>query len=74
MVGIEPTTYGLRNRCSTTELHWLKSGMCHQEITMLYSKEEASSFVAGLKTFDRALAQRRLSALRAGEQFDADDG
>jgi hypothetical protein len=22
MVGIEPTTYGLRNRCSTTELHW----------------------------------------------------
>ena len=25
MVGIEPTTYGLRNRCSTTELHWLKA-------------------------------------------------
>ena len=23
MVGVEPTTYGLRNRCSTTELHWL---------------------------------------------------
>ena len=23
MVGIEPTTDGLRNRCSTTELHWL---------------------------------------------------
>src|SRR6266536_3312240 len=23
VVGIEPTTYGLRNRCSTTELHWL---------------------------------------------------
>jgi hypothetical protein len=23
MVGIEPTTYGLRNRCSTAELHWL---------------------------------------------------
>lgn len=22
MVGIEPTTDGLRNRCSTTELHW----------------------------------------------------
>jgi hypothetical protein len=21
-VGIEPTTYGLRNRCSTTELRW----------------------------------------------------
>ncbi|MFM1770651.1 MAG: hypothetical protein RJA22_3180 [Verrucomicrobiota bacterium] len=21
-MGIEPTTYGLRNRCSTTELHW----------------------------------------------------
>ena len=26
MVGIEPTTYGLRNRCSTTELHWLTTG------------------------------------------------
>ena len=24
MVGIEPTTDGLRNRCSTTELHWLQ--------------------------------------------------
>ena len=23
MTGIEPATYGLRNRCSTTELHWL---------------------------------------------------
>ena len=23
VVGIEPTTYGLRNRCSATELHWL---------------------------------------------------
>ena len=24
VVGIEPTTYGLRNRCSATELHRLK--------------------------------------------------
>ncbi len=24
-VGIEPTTYGLRNRCSATELLWLPS-------------------------------------------------
>ena len=24
MAGIEPATDGLRNRCSTTELHWLK--------------------------------------------------
>jgi hypothetical protein len=23
MAGIEPATDGLRNRCSTTELHWL---------------------------------------------------
>ena len=22
VVGLEPTTYGLRNRCSTTELYW----------------------------------------------------
>jgi hypothetical protein len=26
VVGIEPTTYGLRNRCSTTELHWHPDG------------------------------------------------
>jgi hypothetical protein len=25
MTGIEPATYGLRNRCSTTELHWRPS-------------------------------------------------
>jgi len=25
MAGIEPATDGLRNRCSTTELHWLPS-------------------------------------------------
>ena len=36
----------LRNRCSTTELHWPKSGMCHREITMFYLRREASSFVA----------------------------
>ena len=23
VVGVEPTTYGLQNRCSTTELNWL---------------------------------------------------
>ncbi len=27
MVRIELTTYGLRNRCSTTELHWLAEGV-----------------------------------------------
>jgi hypothetical protein len=26
VVGVEPTTYGLRNRCSATELHWRGSG------------------------------------------------
>ncbi len=26
MVRIELTTYGLRNRCSTTELHWRRDG------------------------------------------------
>ena len=25
MAGIEPATDGLRNRCSTAELHWLES-------------------------------------------------
>ncbi len=28
-MGIEPTTYGLRNRCSTTELHWLNHLICN---------------------------------------------
>ena len=27
MAGIEPATDGLRNRCSTTELHWLALAM-----------------------------------------------
>ena len=26
MAGIEPATDGLRNRCSTTELHWRPTG------------------------------------------------
>ena len=31
MAGIEPATDGLRNRCSTTELHWRpKSGSQHR--------------------------------------------
>jgi hypothetical protein len=31
MAGIEPATDGLRNRCSTTELHWqLKLNKLHQ--------------------------------------------
>src|SRR5688572_27386400 len=25
-VGVEPTTYGLQNRCSTTELSWRRGG------------------------------------------------
>ena len=25
MVGFEPTTYGLQNRCSAVELHWRNS-------------------------------------------------
>ncbi len=27
VVGVEPTTYGLQNRCSTTELNWLFYGV-----------------------------------------------
>jgi hypothetical protein len=35
MAGIEPATDGLRNRCSTAELHWLPN----RELTSLNSAE-----------------------------------
>ena len=36
MAGIEPATDGLRNRCSTTELHWLLALKIHC-ILLLFS-------------------------------------
>ena len=33
VVGVEPTTYGLQNRCSTTELNWLKLTL-HRSLTV----------------------------------------
>ncbi len=47
MGGIEPPTYGLRNRCSTAELHWLN----HLEISGLPAsaglKSGRATFAAG---------------------------
>ena len=62
MVGVEPTTYGLRNRCSTTELHWLWRTPSGNYYAFL--KRGGKQFRRSLKTTDRALAHRRLSALR----------
>jgi hypothetical protein len=41
MAGIEPATDGLRNRCSTTELHWL-NGL--KQASRLPFKEPCLSF------------------------------
>jgi hypothetical protein len=35
MAGIEPATDGLRNRCSATELHWLKT-IVNKAFTLLF--------------------------------------
>ena len=40
MLGIEPRTYGLRNRCSTTELH-------RQNLTDVGTYATSSTFVNG---------------------------
>jgi hypothetical protein len=50
MVGIEPTTYGLRNRCSTTELHWHQGARVWHRLTCTdYSKALSGAFVKGGK-------------------------
>ena len=38
MVRIELTTYGLRNRCSTTELHW--PPLCAETISSRRNRQE----------------------------------
>jgi hypothetical protein len=42
MVRIELTTYGLRNRCSTTELHWPPVSGAECESRRVSSKSAAS--------------------------------
>ena len=62
VVGVEPTTDGLQNRCSTTELNWLPKVPSGNHYALL--KRGGKQFRHSSKTADRALAQRRLSALR----------
>jgi hypothetical protein len=38
MAGIEPATDGLRNRCSTTELHW--QSIIQQKFILFYKRSE----------------------------------
>ena len=54
MVGIEPTTYGLRNRCSATELHW------HRQVAI----EEIATGV--IKTGSPLRVKRRVGDLPIG--------
>ncbi|MFM1944171.1 MAG: hypothetical protein RI897_3153 [Verrucomicrobiota bacterium] len=48
VVGIEPTTYGLRNRCSATELHWLgqQRGLTYRGRVLRQGKTDAKSILA----------------------------
>ena len=54
-VGFEPTTDGLQNRCSTTELNWRLN---RREYYALL-KRAGKQFRRSLKTVDRRLATRR---------------
>ena len=35
VVGVEPTTYGLQNRCSATELNWLLVSLARFELATI---------------------------------------
>ena len=52
MSGIEPPTYGLRNRCSATELHWPEF-------------KRASPFISSLKIQYPLLTESKKSRARA---------
>lgn len=55
MVGIEPTTYGLRNRCSTTELHW-RAGAAWDLATMRKLADSAGAVTRKNATVNIPLA------------------
>ncbi len=50
MVRIELTTCGLRNRCSTTELHWLPEGQ-----KVMFLPDTASTFPLSLANLSQLL-------------------
>lgn len=59
MVGIEPTTYGLRNRCSTTELHWRSVG-----VTLSRERRICRTRRAGIKQMKAAIGDSMLIVVR----------
>ena len=54
VVGVEPTTYGLQNRCSTTELNWLKLTL-HRSLTgiLAWSPQAGFDFARTPAALDR---------------------
>ena len=46
MAGIEPATDGLRNRCSTTELHW-HNGLRNRHFRLLVKDQRFSQMTLG---------------------------
>ena len=64
MVGIEPTTYGLRNRCSTTELHWHQgSRTTLSSALILFSNSGKEAIATPASTQEIAMSMGRWRAL-----------
>lgn len=53
MAGIEPATDGLRNRCSTTELHWL-NGLKNKHVLPLVKEWHLSQTALGCQILQAA--------------------
>jgi hypothetical protein len=53
MAGIEPATDGLRNRCSTTELHWL-NGLKNKHFRLLVKEQCLSQMTLGRQKLQAA--------------------
>jgi hypothetical protein len=77
MVGIEPTTDGLRNRCSTTELHWLNSlknkrfRLPFKEQCLSQATPECQNFKRGSFAAKRQQTNVRYNLLRRLERKNA---
>ena len=52
MAGIEPATDGLRNRCSTTELHW-RNSLKNKHIRLLFKEQCLSQVTPECQNFKR---------------------
>ena len=74
MVGIEPTTYGLRNRCSTTELHWHPEARIVRTRLALASQFPTANFrISGGTTGENTKPSTRSKA-RPGRGHDSAHG